>query len=334
MQKEFGSQKNQFVLHVRNFDLILIFFLIKPFFAAPCVIPSTENGKYVSDNRPESAQTLNPGDQVVANGVAYFQCNEGYNVQGLTTLRCNNGEWLPAVMPECVPKPCILPRLDMGNYQGGYRSGLTIAHGSSVDIQCSLLIGGTKTPHRLDCNLGKLQPENFFCRANEALLNSGLPETVTVLNNMTAMHEVKDNDTTKMCGVPEKLNEYLTYRRDTENEIISKEGGFIAGTEIQFSCISSGTGERKTWKIVCDNGVWVGRSTECGKVILLPAPKSNFNFFQLFPEEDEIEKENFILLNGSCIFRNIDPHVVSFYNDLEIREEYVEFPPDSVIVAR
>lgn len=40
------------------------------------------------------------------------------------------------------------------------------------------------------------------------------------------------------------------------------------------------------------------------------------------------------LINGSCIFRNNNNHVVSFYNDLEIREDYVEFPPDSVIVSR
>lgn len=70
---------------------------------------------------------MKAGDQVAPNGVAYFQCNAGYNVQGVTTLRCMaNGDWLPAVMPECVPKPCILPRLDMGNYQGGYRSGMSL----------------------------------------------------------------------------------------------------------------------------------------------------------------------------------------------------------------
>lgn len=53
-----------------------------------------------------------------------------------------------------------------------------------------------------------------------------------------------------------------------------------------------------------------------------------------YVEEDELEREAFISLNGSCIFRNNDPHVVNFYNDLEIREDYVEFPPDSVIVSR
>lgn len=38
--------------------------------------------------------------------------------------------------------------------------------------------------------------------------------------------------------------------------------------------------------------------------------------------------------NGTCIFRNNEPNVVSFYNDLEIREEVVEFPPGATIVSR
>jgi hypothetical protein len=38
--------------------------------------------------------------------------------------------------------------------------------------------------------------------------------------------------------------------------------------------------------------------------------------------------------NGSCIFRNNEPNVASFYNDLEIREDIVEFPAGSTIVSR
>lgn len=38
--------------------------------------------------------------------------------------------------------------------------------------------------------------------------------------------------------------------------------------------------------------------------------------------------------NTSCIFRNNEPNLVSFYNDLEIREEVVEFPPGATIVSR
>lgn len=34
------------------------------------------------------------------------------------------------------------------------------------------------------------------------------------------------------------------------------------------------------------------------------------------------------------MFRNNEPHVVSFYNDLEIREDIVEFPPGTTIISR
>lgn len=38
--------------------------------------------------------------------------------------------------------------------------------------------------------------------------------------------------------------------------------------------------------------------------------------------------------NGTCLFRNNEPNVVSFYNDLEIREDVVEFPPGATIISR
>ena len=40
------------------------------------------------------------------------------------------------------------------------------------------------------------------------------------------------------------------------------------------------------------------------------------------------------LANGTCHFRNNEPNVVSFYNDLEIREDIVEFPPGTTITSR
>lgn len=34
------------------------------------------------------------------------------------------------------------------------------------------------------------------------------------------------------------------------------------------------------------------------------------------------------------MFKNNEPNVVSFYNDLEIREDIVEFPPGATIISR
>ncbi|KAJ8937898.1 hypothetical protein NQ318_001671 [Aromia moschata] len=38
--------------------------------------------------------------------------------------------------------------------------------------------------------------------------------------------------------------------------------------------------------------------------------------------------------NSTCIFRNQEPNVISFYNDQRIREDVVEFPAGAVLVSR
>lgn len=38
--------------------------------------------------------------------------------------------------------------------------------------------------------------------------------------------------------------------------------------------------------------------------------------------------------NSTCIFRNQEPNVISFYNDQEIREDVVEFPAGASLVSR
>lgn len=54
----------------------------------------------------------------------------------------------------------------------------------------------------------------------------------------------------------------------------------------------------------------------------------------MFSEYKNINKYRLSIVNGTCIFWNNEPNVVSFYNDLEIREEVVEFPPGATIVSR
>lgn len=40
--------------------------------------------------------------------------------------------------------------------------------------------------------------------------------------------------------------------------------GFESGTEITFNCIKGAFDERSTWKIVCVDGAWIGKSSNCG----------------------------------------------------------------------
>lgn len=42
-----------------------------------------------------------------------------------------------------------------------------------------------------------------------------------------------------------------------------QEEGFESGTEITFNCIKGAAGDRTTWKITCEDGIWNGRSFDC-----------------------------------------------------------------------
>lgn len=42
--------------------------------------------------------------------------------------------------------------------------------------------------------------------------------------------------------------------------------GYPHGTEVTFRCIASIMGEKTTWKLICEQGNWVGKSFNCGKL--------------------------------------------------------------------
>lgn len=88
-----------------------------------------------------STVSLTPMETIENGLMISFQCDPGYNTQGPSNLRCWNGEWAVSSLPECLPAPCVLPQIMHAMYQGGYRAGLTIAHGSSVMIQCESGMG-------------------------------------------------------------------------------------------------------------------------------------------------------------------------------------------------
>lgn len=39
---------------------------------------------------------------------------------------------------------------------------------------------------------------------------------------------------------------------------------FPDGSEVIFSCIESVVFKKTTWKIICDDGNWIGKPTNCG----------------------------------------------------------------------
>ncbi|KAG6451661.1 uncharacterized protein LOC115444557 [Manduca sexta] len=288
----------------------------------PCHVPSTEYGIYTMSESGhqnlgigQEEKELNETDPVPNGQVVHFSCEYGYNVQGPTNLRCWLGEWAVTSMPECVAAPCELPLLHGASYEAGYRSGLTVAHASSVNIACD---PGRAPPATLNCHLGRLQPTvHDFCRP---LANLTRPRPTSayqsgsdiVREDISDLEPDLDGKSITDCGPPARVQGTLVYRDGDEvNGTLGLEG-YPHGTEITFKCIASIMGEKTTWKLICEQGEWVGKSFNC--------------------EDLEAQSEE-LMNNNSCTFHNDEPHVVAFYNDLEITET-VDFPYGAVIISR
>ncbi|KAJ8937900.1 hypothetical protein NQ318_001673 [Aromia moschata] len=76
----------------------------------PCFVPVTTHGIYkVSraeqpiDPTIDLDQPLNETVDVANGQVVEFSCEEGYNVQGPSNLRCWHGDWAVTSFPECNP---------------------------------------------------------------------------------------------------------------------------------------------------------------------------------------------------------------------------------------
>ncbi len=74
--------------------------------------------------------------------------------------------------------------------------------------------------------------------------------------NMTALTEED------VCGPPKRELAMLIYKNGNSPE---GQETYPSGSEISFACIPSVTGERTTWKIICENGQWIGRAHDCGE---------------------------------------------------------------------
>uniref|UniRef100_A0A182QAR0 Sushi domain-containing protein n=1 Tax=Anopheles farauti TaxID=69004 RepID=A0A182QAR0_9DIPT len=290
-------------------------------FKGPCEPLASEPYAQLEIVRPgkDPNETFGPGT------IVKVTCTKGYVsniVNPNATAKCVRGRWKPT-KPTCSMKPCFVPSTEHGKYYdasvdlttidaGGYRAGLTIAHGSSVMIQCESGMGSASSV-QMDCALGSLTPETINCGyISSRKSRDDDSSSIIVLdgNNVTSSEDENDG---RECGPPGKIHGSLVYKNGEQMDEGSDEG-FPSGTEITFDCIASITGEQTTWKIICEDGQWIGRSMNC--------------------DDDDPLFHRLPSANGSCMFRNNEPHVVSFYNDLEIREDIVEFPPGTTIISR
>lgn len=57
----------------------------------------------------------------------------------------------------------------------------------------------------------------------------------------------------------------------------------------------------------------------------------NLMFLNFEDTEELLSLKN---VNNTCIFRNDEPNVVSFYNDQKVTSDIVEYPKDTILVSR
>nr|XP_042910927.1 sushi, von Willebrand factor type A, EGF and pentraxin domain-containing protein 1 [Parasteatoda tepidariorum] len=268
----------------------------------PCRVPFTQYGMYHHYNRLVSPKSLMEHSEVIT-----LSCDQGYQLMGPEALRCWYGEWAVNKMPKCLPGPCQLEELSHGRYLEGYRAGLTISHGSSIRYSCEMDYMKS-IPDPVQCFEGKLRPGVPKCTRHEE-------------QNISPSDVIPSESapTAELCTLPERLHNTLLYRGSTfiqppgYSTQQQSEGNryFPNGTQVLFKCLSAYSGKKTTWKIVCQDGVWVGRPHNCDS-----RPPVDHNH------------------NKSCIFRRPHQDVVAFVQDKKLNVEIGKFPAGTELVYR
>uniref|UniRef100_A0A1B6DCY4 Sushi, von Willebrand factor type A, EGF and pentraxin domain-containing protein 1 n=2 Tax=Clastoptera arizonana TaxID=38151 RepID=A0A1B6DCY4_9HEMI len=276
----------------------------------PCFVPASDHGIYTksaSEVGRVAGTTLNETIEIQHNEVVEFSCSVGYNVQGPGNLKCWYGQWAVSSLPDCTPAPCELPHISHGQYLLGYRAGLTIGNGSTVTFQCdSEYKASTLAP--VECVLGELRPRTPSCKRDGGEYMAG--GDITKAGEMGVVDYL--SGLRGSCGPPARVQGSLIFKNG--EPLGEAERSFPDGTEVTFNCIASIMGEKTTWRIVCEDGSWLGRSLNC--------------------DLEDPQDSSSVKDNSTCIFRNSEPYVSTFYRDQPITEDVVEFTSGSVLYFR
>jgi len=144
----------------------------------PCEIPDIENAAFRYNDEMVVAHTEIPHNETV-----HFDCSPGYVIQGAEVYHCSFGDFVSSShtqKSECVPAPCELPRITRGEYATGYRAGLTIANGSTVDYNCAEPDFVKITGGPVQCRLGELMPDFPACKTRSDRF--GIDGKLTIFN--------------------------------------------------------------------------------------------------------------------------------------------------------
>ncbi|XP_023215881.1 sushi, von Willebrand factor type A, EGF and pentraxin domain-containing protein 1-like isoform X1 [Centruroides sculpturatus] len=276
---------------------------------SPCPVPLVKNGVY-----HHFGLTVNNGSFIPHGELVFLQCETGFQLVGSESSRCWYGQWSTKKMPECVPGPCVLPIIEDGYYLGGYRAGLTISHQSSIDYSCSSA-HEKASADTIRCIKGQLLPQEPRCDK----ITPSLPPATYTKKKWKLYGELTDAaslaNTRRSCSLPKPLKQSLIFNaaiKPSYLEGASNNGAlskYPHGTEILYKCLVPLRGKKISWKIICEDGNWIGRAEEC--------------------DEKIVEYSN-----KNCTFKRTDQNLVMFIGDRKLAGDLIEFETGTEIIFR
>lgn len=116
--------------------------------------------------------------------------------------------------------------------------------------------------------MGELVPSTIHCQLpsrrsrEENSSSSNVADASQSEESSTESSSELTSEEQRECSPPSKIEGALIYRNG--RPLIDVDHALPDGTEITFNCIASMSGERTTWKIICEKGKWIGRQMSCG----------------------------------------------------------------------
>ncbi|GAV05641.1 hypothetical protein RvY_15741 [Ramazzottius varieornatus] len=235
-----------------------------------CRVPETMNGYFKDFNQTVAAWSELQDQKVLA-----FACFVGFQISGPETILCSTGQWIPPVMPECIPASCHLPELHNGGYDGGYRSGFVVGHNSIIGFHCLDYFWRSPSESVVRCNLGILAPKSPEClstsstqapaRVNDLRREVGKKtesRNTTVVISEKSLLPPEVIPTTKNCSLG-NLDHIVVYQANTKLNV-SSSNIFPDNTELLFHCEHLGLYQLiGSPRLICTNNRWDGMVPRC-----------------------------------------------------------------------
>ncbi|XP_035217316.1 sushi, von Willebrand factor type A, EGF and pentraxin domain-containing protein 1-like isoform X3 [Stegodyphus dumicola] len=213
----------------------------------PCKVPYTQNGIYHHFDQEVTTKNYIEHTEVIN-----LSCEDGFQLMGPEAIRCWYGEWAVNKMPKCLPGLCELQDIAHGSYLDGYRTGLTISHGSSIRYSCDHDFAKA-VPDPVQCLEGKLRPDIPKCMAVGSR-KKGYDTRIHPPPN--------DHNRNKSCIFRRPNPDVVAFVNDKKlNVDISK---FPPGTEVVYRCSDIGKYSFEgSIRRRCMGGQWTGSEPIC-----------------------------------------------------------------------